>query len=128
MFFNISVLIYFSISLITLIVVEIIGLWLIYHKLVIPVDRLNAAIWVFQATVFSLFFTLNGIVYNSILIARENMKVYAYIGLAEALSRLMIALILSYLCYDKLKLYAILLLLVTIGIQFCCFFFLQKIS
>ncbi len=124
--FNISVLIYFSISLITLIVVEIIGLWLIYHKLVIPVDRLNAAIWVFQATVFSLFFTLNGIVYNSILIARENMKVYAYIGLAEALSRLMIALILSYLCYDKLKLYAILLLLVTIGIQFCYFFSCKK--
>lgn len=124
--FNISVLIYLLISLITLVLLEIIGLWLIYHKLVIPVNRLNAALWVFHTTAISLFFTLNGIVYNSILIARENMKIYAYIGLAEALSRLAIAVILSCLGCDKLKLYAILLLLVTICIQFCFFLSCKK--
>lgn len=124
--FNISVLIYLLISLITFVLLEIIGLWLIYHKLVIPVDRLGASLWVFQATAISLFFTLNGIVYNSVLIARENMRIYAYIGLAEALSRLAIAMILSYLNCDKLKLYAILLLVVTVSIQFCFYFSCKK--
>ncbi len=117
--FNLSVLIYLIISSVVFIFAEVVGLWLIYNKLVIPPERLEAALWIFHATLISLFFTLNGIVFNSVLIARENMKAYAYIGLIEAFLRLLIALALSYFAYDKLKLYAILLLCVTICIQGC---------
>ena len=78
--FSLSQLIYFCFSILVFIIAEIIGLWLIYNKLTIPPNRIAAAIWVFHTTVFSLFFTINGIVYNSALIANENMKVYAYLG------------------------------------------------
>lgn len=101
--FNLSLLIYFIISIVVLITAEIIGLWLLYHKLVIPPERVNAAFWVMQATIVSLFITLNGIVFNSMLIAKEDMKIYAYIGIIEACAKLAIAFAIAYTPFDKLK-------------------------
>lgn len=115
--FNLSLLIYFIISFVVLIAAEIIGLWLLYNKLVIPPERMDAAFWVMQATIISLFITLNGIVFNSMLIAKENMKIYAYIGIIEACAKLAIAFAIAYTPFDKLKMYSVLLLAVTFCIQ-----------
>lgn len=115
--FSLSQLIYFAMSILVVIVAEIIGLWFIYNKLTIPPDRLDAALWVFHTTVISLFFTLNGIVYNSMLIANENMKAYAYLGIIEVVLKLLIAFALFYSPFDRLKLYSVLFLLVTLSVQ-----------
>ena len=115
--FSLSILIYFIISLIVIFLAETVGLYFVKEKLVIPIDRMNAAIWVFQTTVLSLFFTINGVVFTSVLIARENMKVFAYIGLLEAFLKLGIAFFISSSPFDKLKSYAVLILLSTILIQ-----------
>lgn len=115
--FSLSQLIYFAMSILVVIVAEVIGLWFIYNKLTIPPDRLDAALWVFHTTVISLFFTLNGIVYNSMLIANENMKAYAYLGVIEVVLKLLIAFALFYSPFDRLKLYSVLFLLVTLSVQ-----------
>lgn len=115
--FSLSQLIYFAMSILVVIVAEVIGLWFIYNKLTIPPDRLNAALWVFHTTVISLFFTLNGIVYNSMLIANENMKAYAYLGIIEVVLKLLIAFALFYSPFDRLKLYSVLFLLITLSVQ-----------
>lgn len=115
--FNISAFIYFFLSLGVVLIAEIVGIWLIYHKLNIPQERLIAAIWVFQSMIFSLFFTLNGIVFQSVLIAHENMIVYAYIGLLEAAGRLAIAFIIGNMGSDRLILYAILFMFLSVSIQ-----------
>ncbi len=115
--FSLSQLIYFAMSILVVIIAEIIGLWFIYNKLTIPPDRLDAALWVFHTTVISLFFTLNGIVYNSMLIANENMKAYAYLGIIEVVLKLLIAFALFYSPFDRLKLYSVLFLLVTLSVQ-----------
>lgn len=115
--FSLSQLIYFAMSILVVIVAEVIGLWFIYNKLTIPPDRLDAALWVFHTTVISLFFTLNGIVYNSMLIANENMKAYAYLGIIEVVLKLLIAFALFYSPFDRLKLYSVLFLLVTLSVQ-----------
>lgn len=108
---------FFLLSLLVLLLAEVIGLWFIYNKLVVPAERLDAALWVFHATVISLFFTINGIVFNSILVARENFKIYAYIGVFEALAKLVIALLLGIADTDRLKLYASLYVGMTILVQ-----------
>lgn len=115
--FSLSQASFFLLSLFVLLLAEVIGLWFIYNKLVIPVDRLDAALWVFHATVISLFFTVNGIVFNSVLVARENFQVYAYIGVFEAFAKLAIAVVLSLTDVDRLKLYASLYVGVTIAVQ-----------
>ncbi|RZQ66320.1 hypothetical protein EW639_09545 [Porphyromonas gingivalis] len=115
--FSLSQTSFLLLSLLVLVIAELIGFWFIYNKLVIPTDRLDAALWVFHATVISLFFTVNGIVFNSVLIARENFKVYAYIGIFEALAKLAIALALSFTDSDRLKLYSSLYVGMTIVVQ-----------
>ena len=102
---------FFLLSLCVLLFAEVIGLWFI------PIERLDAALWVFHATVISLFFTINGIVFNSVLVARENFQVYAYVGVFEAFAKLAIAVVLSFTDVDRLKLYASLYVAMTVLVQ-----------
>lgn len=115
--FALSQTVFFLLSLCVLLFAEVIGLWFIYNKLVIPIERLDAALWVFHATVISLFFTINGIVFNSVLVARENFQVYAYVGVFEAFAKLAIAVVLSFTDVDRLKLYASLYVAMTVLVQ-----------
>lgn len=109
--FSLSILIYALIVLFVVIIAECVGIWLLNHKLVIPFERLSAANWVFHTTIIGLAITLIGSVFDSVLIARENMKIYAYISVVEVFLKLFIVYTLSWGDFDKLKLYAILFLL-----------------
>ena len=53
-----SQIILWLIALITLVAIEVIGMWLLFNHLTIPDGRLTAAIWVFQVAVISLFITI----------------------------------------------------------------------
>lgn len=109
--------IYIYISIIIVVIAEVFGLWLLYNKLVIPEERMNAAFWVFQFTVVSLVITILSVVYNSAIIAHEDMKVYSYIGIFEGIAKLLIAYLISVSLFDKLILYQFLLLLLALGIR-----------
>ena len=113
---------YIAITVLVVVFAETVGLYFLYHKLVIPENRFNAAFWVFQFTVIALVFTILTTVYDSILIAHEEMKVYSYIGIAEGIAKLGIAFILSIVSFDKLITYSCLLTLVSIG-TFACYYF-----
>lgn len=115
--FSLSLLIYLVIIVVVIIAAECVGIWLLNHKLTIPVERLDAANWVFHATVFGLAITLIGSVFDSVLIARENMKIYAYISIVEAFLKLFIVYALNWLDFDKLKLYAVLFLLAHLSVK-----------
>jgi O-antigen/teichoic acid export membrane protein len=121
--FKISLLIYFCLSVCVIIIGEIAGLWVL-DMLNIPPDRSYAAKWVFQATILSVFFAMNSVVFQAVLIARENMKMYAYIGLIDVFGRLFIALIISHYGSDKLILYSILFasysLCLLVSYALCC--------
>lgn len=105
-----SIIIYTIAILCVFAAAEGIGYWLLNNKLVIPPDRVEAANWVLQTTIIGLVVTLIGSIYDSILIAHENMEVYAYLSILESILRLIIAFIIPYIDIDKLKLYAVLYL------------------
>lgn len=109
--FSLSLLIYIVIIIAVVIVAEYAGIWLLNNKLVIPIERLGAANWVFHTTIIGLAITLIGSVFDSVLIARENMKIYAYISIVEVFLKLFIVYALNWVDFDKLKLYAVLFLL-----------------
>ena len=108
--FNLSLLLYMVIIILVIIVAESVGIWLIYNKLVIPAERMLAAQWVFHTTIIGLAITLISSVFDSVLIARENMKIYAYISIIEVLLKLFIVYFLALVNFDKLQLYAVLFL------------------
>lgn len=115
--FNISIFVYIVISCAVVILSVAIGPWLLNDVLVIPILRLEAAYWVFYAMVLVLVITLVGSVFDSVLIARENMSVYAYVSVFEAVAKLLVVFMLTFANFDKLKLYAVLLLLICIFIK-----------
>lgn len=117
--FSTSLLIQICISVIIVLVAETIGLWFINYKMVIPHERLYAANWVFQASILSFVLGLLSTPYSAAVIAHERMKAFAYIGILQIFSNLIIVLLIAYvpLGFDKLIVYAICLTLLGIVLQ-----------
>ncbi|MDR2069911.1 MAG: hypothetical protein LBP81_00635, partial [Treponema sp.] len=111
--FCLTMTIYVLISLVFLIVSETAGAWFVKNKLVMPLDRLNAAFWVYQCSVLSFILTMITTPYKAVIIAHENMNVYAAVSIVEAVLKLLTAYMMQFFLFDKLKLYGILLLGVT---------------
>ncbi|QCR20978.1 hypothetical protein C1N53_00425 [Pontibacter sp. SGAir0037] len=114
--FNISFSIYILLALVAFILAETIGIWLLNNYINIPVDRVEAANWVYHFAILSFILTMITIPYNALIMAHEKMKFYAYVSIIEAFLKLIIVFVLSVIPYDKLKLYAVLTFLVTIVI------------
>lgn len=112
--FNTTLLVHLLLGICIVILIETIGLWFLNNKMVIPEHRLNAAQYVFQFCTLSLFFSIVSVPYNASLIVHENMKVFAYMSIIEAVSKLLIVYILKISLIDKLIIYGFLLLLVSL--------------
>lgn len=108
---------YIIISVFVVFAAETLGLWFFYNNLVIPAERYEAAFWVYQFMVVSLVVTLLSVVYDSAIVAHENFKIYAYIGIFEGVSKLGIALLLSIISFDRLITFALLLFLLSIFVR-----------
>lgn len=126
--FNISVLVNFAIACIFIICVEVIGIWLLEYKLQIPTTRIFAAKVVFQVSIFSSALTILNIPYDSIIIAHEKMNVFAIMSVLDTVLKLCAVLLLPYLSYDRLIIYAFAILGITIvncivNIAYCRLYF-----
>ena len=103
---------HFIIGVITVIGLETIGLWFVYNKLNISIGQFNAALWVFHCSVISLFVSIISTPYNAAIIANERMSVYAYYSILEVILKLLIVYLLVVIPYNKLIVYALLILAV----------------
>lgn len=110
--FSMSVTLNVMIATLIVLVSEIVGLWFINHKLVIPEDRLMAAHWVFQFSLLAMAVTIISTPYNAVIIAHERMSAFAYIAVVECLLKLGVAIVIVYCGEDKLIVYGTLLLVV----------------
>lgn len=108
---------YCIIAIVVIVAAETIGLWFVWNKLVIPPDRVVAAVCVYQFTVLSLCITLIGIVFNSEIVVHENMRIYSYIGIFEGVAKLAVAFLISVSPFDRLIVYGLLLLITTLAVQ-----------
>ena len=98
-------------ALLVLILSETVGLWFLFEKMVIPPERMTAAIGVFQFSIITMMLSFTQVPYNATLIAHENMSIYAYVGLYEAISNLLLVYLISIAPFDKLILYSFVLML-----------------
>lgn len=124
--FNVALSIHIFIALIVIFLAETIGLYFFYEKMTIPEDRLNAAFWVYQISILTCVFSFTQVPYNATIIAHENMKIYAYVGIVEAFLRLIIVYMLAMSPIDKLIFYAILLCCIQIGVMLFYRFYCNK--
>ena len=107
--FRCSVTVHYLLAGLILLVAETIGLWFVLDKLVIPAERLNAALWVYQCSVFTILVSIVSTPYNALIVAHERMEAFAYISVAEVLLKLGVSFIIMQPVGDKLIVYALLL-------------------
>lgn len=112
--FNTIQIIQIGIAVLIFFLAETIGLWFVKNYLVIPNDRISAAIYVYHFSVISFMVSMIQVPYNSIIIAHEKMSVYAYVSIIEVSLKLLIVIILTWISYDKLILFGVLNLCVVI--------------
>ena len=112
--FSSALIIHIGIALVVFILAETVGLWFLCNKLVIPAERMEAAHWVYQLSIIGMAVNVTQVPYNASIIAHEKMDVYAYIELLHVFLKLGIVYMLTIGHYDKLILYASLVLTVNI--------------
>ena len=98
--------IYLGFAIVLLIFSELLGICFLNYKMQIPIERLNAANWVYQLSILSFVINLLAIPYNSAIIAHEKMAVFAYVSIVDGILKLVAALVLPYLIGDLLIWYA----------------------
>ena len=115
--FSTSINILLAFSLIVVLICETLGLWFLNCKMNIPSDRLYAANWVLQCSLFAFVVNLISIPYNADIVAHEKMNIFAYVSILDASLKLIIVLMLPYLPFDQLIIYSLLLLGIAIIIR-----------
>ena len=117
--FSTSLLIHIVLAIVVLVIAETVGVWFVNNKMTIPSDRLSAANWVFQASIFSFMFGLFSVPYNASIVSHEKMSAFAYIGILDTTMKLLIVLFIAYSHwhFDKLIMYSVLLVVVSIMLQ-----------
>lgn len=114
-YFSQGLMVHIALVAIIALVAETVGIWFVENKLIIPADRMDAAVMIVHFSVLSLVFKFIKICYDSDIIARERMSIYAYISLFEGIAKLTICYAVIYCTsMDKLVLYGLLLMSVNI--------------
>lgn len=115
--FAASLNIHIFIGIIIIIFAETIGLWVVNCKLVIPESRNFAANVAYQIAIVSFFINIIQVPYNATIIAHEHMSIYAYLSVVEVVLKLLIVYLLCLSSWDKLVVYSLFLLFVSIFIR-----------
>lgn len=114
-YFSQSLVIHIGFALFIALLSETIGLWFVYNKLVVPPERFEAAVIVFHFSVIALVLRLVKVCFESDIIARERMSIYAYLSVFEGVAKLLICYaVINNHTFDKLVYYGFLLLLVNL--------------
>lgn len=116
--FSSSLLIQIAVGLVITLLIGAFGVWFVGHKMVISADRLEVALYVLGFSTLSFFINLLSIPYNALIIAHEQMKVFAYISIIEVILKLLVAYLLLVSPVDKLWLYALSMVLVALIVRF----------
>ena len=116
--FSTSVQIHLLISFFVLFLAETVGLWFVQNKLVVPIGREVAAMWVYQCSVVTSLIGIMSVPYTAVIVAHEKMTAFAYISILEVSLKLLIVFAIVVIPLDKLISYAILVVLVQILMRF----------
>lgn len=114
--FSMSLNIHFIIAVFVLMLGETVGLWFVKTQMTIPADRMLAAEWVFHLALLSFMVTIVSVPYNALIIAREQMSIFAWVSIIDVTLKLLIVFMLGWFGMDKLILYGMLNLAVVLVI------------
>lgn len=110
--FSVNLTLYASVALIAFVAFQTIGLWFVNTELSVPDDRFEAAKALYHYATITFLVSVITSPFMAIIMAHEDMKLYAYISILEAFLKLGVVFLLQYITWDKLELYGLLVLCV----------------
>lgn len=116
--FSTCITLHVVLGIIVVIILEVLGIWFLENKLIIPPDRMNAARWVMQFSIATFFFNVISVPFNAAIIAHEKMNAFAFIGILEGVLKLGCVLILGFITADKLVYYSLFTFIIAILLRF----------
>lgn len=116
--FSTTLISHILLAAIILIIGETIGLWYACNVMVVPERRMDAAMIVYQISIFSTIIGILQVPFTSEIMAHERMNIYAYIGIYEACAKLAVVFLIIHTTFDKLVFFAALQCVVVLSV-FC---------
>lgn len=105
----------FIIAIVILLLVESFGLWYLNSKMNIPEGRFTAAFWIFQFAMLQMFLNVITVPYSAAVMAYERMNFYAFVGVVDAVLKLLFTYAICNASLDKLILYGALMSIVSLN-------------
>lgn len=126
--FSTALCVHAILALVVLILSETVGVWFLNYHMNIPENRMFAANWVFQFSIFSFLLGLFSVPYNASIVSHERMSVFAFVGIGDTLLQLSIVLFIAFgdIHLDKLIFYACLLVLKGLVLQTFYFYYCRR--
>lgn len=124
--FSTSITIQLALIIIVVLIAETVGFWFLVDKMVIPQDRMSAAVWVYQVSIVSFCLSILMVPFNSLIIAHERMSAFAYISVYDAACKLIIAYLITVAPIDRLIWYSLLILAVSVSTQLIYFVYCRQ--
>ena len=112
--FSTSFFVMCGLAILVIILTEGIGVWYVCKMLVIPAERLTAALWCFHLSVILFALGLITTPYGAALISHEKMTVYAYFSILDVVFKLLVCNLIQISPIDRLVFYAVLLFIISI--------------
>lgn len=112
--YSIGFWIHIILAIIVFITLESFGIWYINNVMVIDINRLEAANYLFHYTTISLLFLIIQIPYLSIILSKEKMDFYAKVSIIDIVLRLLTVLALPHVPCDKLRMYGIFMSIISV--------------
>lgn len=103
--FSVSLQIVVILSAIIIVIFELFGPWFVSTQLTIPAERLDAASWILQFSLFSFIFTLLQIPFIGAIFSNEDMGIYAFASTIDCIVKFFIAYMIGKTNADNLIYY-----------------------
>ena len=112
--FNTAFIIQLGLIVLLFIALEVVGYYWFTNELVVPDNRRDVAWIIFQISIVSMLFNILNTPYAAMIMSYERMNYYAVVSIVDAIVKLLVALSLPYVQFDKLLYYGLLLLVVSV--------------
>lgn len=104
-------------GIVSVILLEILGVWFLNDYMKVPEESKNAAFWVLQFSIATTFVSLISNPYNALIIAYEKMGVFAYISIVQVLLNFLAAYCLQYIHGNHLLWYGLFIMFASIAVR-----------
>ena len=118
--------IHYGIGAVVLLLIETVGQWMVYNKLNIPCDRVDASILVLHSVSIVTILNVISTPDMALIIAHERMKSFAYISIFDSAMKLLATILLLFLNGDKLVYYAIMITLIQVTDRLCYLIYCKR--